>query len=82
VCQGDLPGVGPVAAADQAGVGDGVVVGAERPLLDQGHIRRKLVRYGIDSGGIQSFFDGHIRQDAGEGPGQKGLTRAGRAFHK
>jgi len=38
------------------------------------HIGGKLIGYRIDAGHVQGFFDGHARQDAGDGARQQSLT--------
>ena len=63
VRQRDLARMRPVTAAHQPGVTDGVVRGAERPVLDQRCIRWKLVRHRVDAGDVQGLVDGHARQD-------------------
>jgi hypothetical protein len=74
--------VGPAAAAHLTGVADGVVRGAEGSLLDEGHIRGKLVCHRVDAGDIQSFLYAHARQDARHGARQQGFTGTGRAYHQ
>jgi len=53
--EGDLARVLPVAdqrsGAEQPSVGDGVVGGTERPVMDQGCIGRQPVNHGVDAGG-------------------------------
>ena len=77
VRQRNFARVGPVAAAHQPGVRDGVVRGAERALLDQRYVRRELVGHRIDAGHIQRFVDAHARQDARHRARQQGLARSG-----
>jgi Right handed beta helix region len=67
VCQRYLARVGPVAAAHQSGVADGVVRGTEGAVLDQWHVRRELVSHRVDAGHIQRFLDGQAWQDARHG---------------
>ncbi len=82
VGQGDLAGVRPVASADQPGVRDGVVRGAEGAVLNEGGVRRELVGDRIDAGHVQGFFDAHVRQDARDSTRQQGLACAGWADHQ
>lgn len=53
---------------------DGVVWGAERPVADQGDIRRELVSHGINAGEVRRFLEAHTRQDDRYGPRQEGLA--------
>jgi hypothetical protein len=70
--------VGPVAAAHQPGVADGVVWGAEGPVLDQRRIRWKLIRHRVNAGDVQGLVDGHARQDAAAVC--RGMARASRVL--
>ena len=77
----DLAGFGPVAAADQPGVGDGVVRGAERALPDQGRIRRQQAADAVYLGDLQGFVVGHGGQDGGERTREEGFAAARRPAH-
>jgi len=81
VCQRDLAGMGPVPAAHQASMADGVVRGAEGTVADERYIGRELVSHGVDARHIQRFFDAHARQDARHGARQEGLACARGADH-
>ena len=70
------------AAADQAGVGDGVVRRAERALVQQSGARPERAGDAVDFGGFDGLFEGEGRQDAGEALGEHGLAGAGRADHQ
>jgi hypothetical protein len=74
----DLARVGLVAPAHQPGMADGVMRGAERPVLDQGRIRGKLVGHRVNAGDVQGLVDGHARQDARHGARQQGFASPGR----
>ena len=76
------PGRGIDAAADQAGVGDGVVRRAERPLGDQPGGGIEHAGDGVDLGRLQRFVEGERREDGGQALGQHRLARAGRADHE
>ena len=76
VRQADLAGLGPVAAAHQTGVADGVVRGAEGAGGDQWRFGGKLVGDRVDADDVQGFVDRQARQDAGQGARQQGLVGA------
>ena len=57
VGQRDLAGAGHDAAADQSGVGDGVVRRAERPLRDQARAGIEHAGHGVNLGGLERFFE-------------------------
>ena len=80
--QRDLAGAGNDAAADEAGVGDGVVRRAEGPLRDQAGRGVEHAGDGVNLGGFQSLFEGERRQDGGQALGQHGFAGAGRADHQ
>jgi hypothetical protein len=60
----------------------GVVRSAEWAVLNQGRIRRKLVRHRVNTGDVQGLVDGHARQDARHGARQQGLAGPGRPDHQ
>ncbi len=70
------------AAADQAGVGNGVVRRAERPLAQQARALRQDAGDAVDLGGLERLLEGQRRQDAGQALGQHGLARARRPDHE
>ena len=73
------PGVG-VAAADEAGVGDGVVRGAKRAGGDKGMRGvEEQAADAVDLGGLDGFLQRHRRDDRGDAFGDHGFSRAGRA---
>ena len=77
------PGRGvPDAAAEQAGVGDGVVRGAEGTAGEQAGCRARAGRRRCGLGGFERFVEGERRQDAGEALGEHRLAGAGRADHQ
>ena len=51
--QADLAGPRPLPAADEAGVRDGMVRRAERPVADQRHVARQHPGDGIDARHVQ-----------------------------
>ena len=80
--QRDLAGPGHDAAADEAGIGDGVMGGAEGPLRDQAGRRIQHAGYGVNLGGLQCLLEGKRGQDGGQALGQHGLSRSRRADHE
>ena len=79
VGQGDLSGTGNASAAGQRHRRGGVVGTAEGPGVHQRISGVGHARHGINFGGLQRLFTGHIRQNGGQAAGQHGLARAGRA---
>ena len=82
VGQANLAGPGRGAAADHAGVGDGVVRGAEGALDDQARSIAQLASDAVDLGDLDGFVEGHGREDRGQRAGQQGLAGAGRSDHE
>ena len=78
----DLAGARHHAAADQAGVGDGVVRRAEGPVDDQALLLVEHARDGVDLGGLKRLFKAQRREDRGQALGQHGLAGAGWADHQ
>ena len=78
----DLAGARDHAAADQAGVGDGVVRRAEGAVGDQAAVRVEHAGDGVDLGGLERFFEAQRREDRRQALGQHGLAGAGRADHQ
>ena len=70
------------AAADQAGVGDGVVGRAEGALMEESGAGSQGSGDAVDFGGFDGLLEGERRQDAGETLGEHGLAGAGRADHE
>ena len=75
----DLAWARPGAAADEAGVADGVVRGTKRACADQGRVGWQHAGYGVDLGHFQRLVHAQAGQDAGQGLGNEGLAGAGRA---
>jgi hypothetical protein len=82
VRQRDFAGTGHDAAADQAGIGDGVMRRAKRPLRDQAGRRIEHSGDGVNLGGLESLFKRERRKDGGQALGQHGFARAGRPDHE
>src|ERR1039458_9794950 len=80
--QRDLAGAGNDAAADEAGVGDGVVGRAEGALSDEALGGVEYAGDGMNLGGFQSLFKGERGEDGGQALGQHGFAGAGRADHE
>jgi hypothetical protein len=74
--------MGPVAAAHQTGVADGVVRGSEGTVAQQGGIRGELVSHGVNAGHIQRLVYRHFGQDAGQGTREQGLAAAWWPHHQ
>ena len=70
------------AAADQAGVADGVVRGAERPHGHQGLARLQQAHDTVDARGLQALGGSQWRQNRRQPLGQQGLAGSGRANHQ
>ena len=70
------------AAADQAGVGDGMVRRAERALMQESRAGREGSRDAVDFGGFDGLFEGEGWQDAGEALGEHRFAGARRANHQ
>jgi hypothetical protein len=82
VSQGDFTRTRVSAAADQAGVGDGVVRCAENALRDQRLARRQQAEDRMHLGDLERLFEGLRRQDRRDAPGQHRLATAGRTDHQ
>ena len=78
----DFAGAGNGAAADEAGVGDGVVRGAEGALGDESGFGVEDAGDGMDLGGLEGFVEAERREDRGEPAGEHGFAGAGRADHQ
>ena len=70
------------AAADQSGVGDGVVRRAVGAGSDQAGALVEDSGDAVNLGGLERFFEGERRQDRGHALGEHGLAGAGRADHE
>lgn len=66
VGQRDFAGTRGRAAADQAGIRDGVVRRAIGTGRDQGGARRQMAGHRVNLGGLQRLAQGHVGQDGGE----------------
>ena len=75
VGEGDFAGGGVGAAADEAGVGDGVVGGAEGTARDEA--AAEGAGDGVDGGDLEGFFGGEGREDGGDAAGDHGFAAAG-----
>ncbi len=62
--QGHLPGTGLRAAADEAGVRDGVVRGAEGADRNQGGVGGEQAGHGVDLRGLQGLVELALRRPA------------------
>src|SRR5271157_4212790 len=82
VSQRDLAGSGDDAAADQSGVGDGVMRRAEGALGDEALCGVEDAGDGVNLGGFQRLIEGERGEDGGQALGQHGFARAGRADHE
>ena len=82
VGEGDFAGARDHAAADEAGVGDGVVGRAEGPVGDEAFVAIEHAGDGVDLGGLEGFFETQRREDRGQALGEHGLAGAGRADHE
>src|SRR4029077_5176476 len=61
------------AAANEAGVGDGVMRSAERPLVEQAGAFGKQSADAVDLGGFNGFLEREWRQNPGQPFGEHGL---------
>ena len=82
VREADLAGARDHAAADEAGVGDGVVRRAEGALRDEALVRVEDAGDGVDLGGLERLFEAQRREDRGQALGEHRLAGAGRADHE
>ena len=82
VGEADFAGARDHAAADEAGVGDGVVRRAEGALGDEARVRVEHAGDGVDLGGLEGFVETQRREDGGQALGEHGLAGAGRADHE
>ncbi len=78
----DFAGTRNDAAADQAGVGDGVVRRTERALGNEAGRGIEHSGDGVDLGGLERFFKGERSEDRGQALGEHGFAGAGRADHE
>ena len=77
--EADLAGLRIGAAADEPGVADRVVRGAERAFAEQRRVGREQSEHGMDLARFERLLLGHGRQDAGHALGEHALAGAGRA---
>ena len=70
------------AAADEAGVGDGVVRRAKGPLRDEARAGFEHAGNGVNLGGFERFFKGERGQDRRQALGEHGFAGAGRPDHE
>ena len=78
----DLAGARDHAAADESGVGDGVVRRAEGTVRDQAAVGVEYAGDGVDLGGLQRLLEAQGSEDGRKALGQHGLAGAGRADHQ
>ena len=76
--QGHFSRPGHWSAADETGIGNGVVGAAEGPTGDQRLAARKQTDDGMDLGGFQGFVEALGGEDGRQAPGQHGLAAARR----
>ena len=82
VGEGDFAGAGDHAAADEAGVGDGVVGRAEGTMRDEAGVFIEDAGDGVDLGGLEGLFKAERGEDGGKALGEHGLAGAGWADHE
>ena len=78
----DFAGARDDSAADQSGVGNGVVRRAVGARSDQAVALVEHSGDAVNLGGLERFFEGEGRQDGRHAFGQHGLAGAGRADHE
>ena len=77
----DFAGPGPLPAADQPRVRDGVVRRAEGPVAHEGHLPAQMPADTVDARHIERLGGRQAREDGGERAGEQRLAAAGRAGH-
>jgi hypothetical protein len=82
VSEGDLPWLRRGSAAEQAGVGNGVMRGTEGPGGDKSVLRIEQPADGMDFRRFDRFLQRQRRHDRGHPLGDHRLSRAGRADHQ
>ena len=82
VGEGDFAGARDHASADEAGVGYGVVGGAEGAVGDEAFVAVEDAGDGVDLGGLEGFFEAQRGEDGREALGEHGFAGAGRADHE
>jgi hypothetical protein len=82
VGEGNFSGAGDDAAADQAGVGDGVVRRTIGAGADQAGALVEDSGDAVNFGGLEGFFESERRQDGWHALGEHGFAGAGRADHE
>ena len=80
--QGYFTWTGDHAAADEAGVGDGVVRGTEGAVGDEALFFVEDAGYGVDLGGFEGFFKAEWGEDGGQALSEHRLAGAWRADHE
>ena len=80
--EGNFAGTRDGAAADQAGIGNGVVRRAERAHADEPGAGIEHAGNTVNLGGLQRLFKGKGRQDRRHALGEHGLAGTGRADHQ
>uniref|UniRef100_E6PYE2 Uncharacterized protein n=1 Tax=mine drainage metagenome TaxID=410659 RepID=E6PYE2_9ZZZZ len=78
----DLTGAGNGTAADESGVGDGVVRGAEWTLGNESRGGVEDASDGVDLGSFEGLVEGKRGEDGREALGEHGFAGAGWADHK
>lgn len=82
VRKGDFAGAGVGAAAEESGVGDGVVGRAKGSGDEEGFFRVEEAGDGVDLGGLDGFVFAHVGHDGGKAFGEHGLAGSGRPYHQ
>ena len=78
----DFAGARHDAAADEAGVGDGVMRRAEGPLRDEACAGVEHAGDGVNLGGFERFLEGERGEDRRQALGEHGFAGAGRTDHE
>jgi hypothetical protein len=78
----DFTGTWDGSAADEAGIGDGVMRGAEWTLSDEAGSGVEDAGDGVDLGGFESFIEGERREDGRKPLGEHGFAGAWRPYHE
>ena len=82
VGKGDFAGARDHAAADEAGIGDGVVGRTEGAVGDETFVAIQDAGDGMDLGGLEGLLKTQRREDGGEAFGEHGFAGARRPDHK
>src|SRR5262245_29476574 len=77
--KGDLAGTGDGATANETGVGDGMVRGAEGAAGEEGGVGREEPGDGVELGYFEGLGEGEWRQDSGEAAGEHRIALCGQS---